>query len=178
MSQTTPARITPDEMALRALAAGSLTVDAETGAIHRANGKRAEYPRPNGYGVVSLYEPGQGARVVGAHRVVWLALHGPIPPGLQVNHRNKRRWDNRPENLELVTPADNHHHRAGTDYVSIGGDTVDLAWLDQVRELLDSDDIEALDALRGEPLSSPIKPYAGGSVVAARAPSRMKRRNV
>lgn len=178
MTQVTPARISPDEMALRALDTGRLTVNAETGVIYRASGERAENARQNGYGSVSLSEPGQGARTIGAHRVVWLALHGPIPPGLQVNHRNLRRWDNRPENLELVTPADNHHHRAGTDYVSIGGDGLDLAWLDQVRELLDGDDLEALDALRGEPLSSPIKPYAGGSVVAARAPARVKQRNL
>lgn len=36
-----------------------------------------------------------------AHRLVWQALHGDIPDGLEVNHINGVKSDNRPENLEL-----------------------------------------------------------------------------
>jgi hypothetical protein len=164
---------TPDELALRALADGHLTVDPETGAIYRG-GRRAESPSPKAYGVVSV-----GHTTIGAHRLVWLALHGPIPGDLLVNHINKRPWDNRPSNLELVTRAGNWYHGHGEDYVSIGGNGVDPAWLAKVRDLLDSGDVDAdaLAELRGVPLSGEIDPYAGGSVVPTRSPVRAKRRN-
>ena len=38
-----------------------------------------------------------------AHRLVWLHFNGPIPQGFTVNHKNGRKQDNRPENLELAT---------------------------------------------------------------------------
>jgi hypothetical protein len=38
-----------------------------------------------------------------AHRLVWRHLFGPIPDGLTVNHKNGRKTDNRPTNLELAT---------------------------------------------------------------------------
>lgn len=30
-----------------------------------------------------------------AHRIVWIATHGPIAPGLEINHRNRDKADNR-----------------------------------------------------------------------------------
>lgn len=175
MAKATPSRSTPDEMALRALAAGRLAVDPETGAVHR-DGERAECPDPNGYGVVPISEPGH-TTTVGAHRVAWLALYGPIPGGLIVNHINKRTWDNRPANLELVTRAGNWFHGAGEEYVSIGQDGIDPQWLVKIRELLDSGEVdpESIANLRGEMLSGSAKPYAGGAVVQARS-VRAKRR--
>lgn len=172
MSKATPGRPTPDEMGLRALADGTLTVDAETGAIYR-DGQRAESPSQDGYGIVSV-----GHTTIGAHRLVWLALHGPIPGDLLVNHINKRPWDNRPANLELVTRAGNWFHGAGEDYVGIGGNVIDAEWIAKVRDLAESGDVtaEALDELRGEAVTGAVDPYSGGSVVAAR--SRLaKRRN-
>lgn len=62
-----------------------------------------------GYKLVWLY--GAGTRELrGVHRVLWEAFNGPIPPGLQINHRNGDKCDNRLENLELVTPAENTRH--------------------------------------------------------------------
>ena len=45
-----------------------------------------------------------------AHRLVWRHFHGPIPPGLTINHRNGVKDDNRPENLELATYAEQTRH--------------------------------------------------------------------
>lgn len=45
-----------------------------------------------------------------AHRLVWRHLHGPIPPGLTVNHKNGDKKDNRPANLELATYSEQALH--------------------------------------------------------------------
>lgn len=44
------------------------------------------------------------------HRAVWAAFNGKIPDGLEINHINCVRDDNRLENLELVTRLQNHLH--------------------------------------------------------------------
>jgi hypothetical protein len=45
------------------------------------------------------------------HVLVLLAFAGPPPaPGMQVNHKNSIRNDNRPENLEWTTPQQNVMH--------------------------------------------------------------------
>lgn len=50
-----------------------------------------------------------------AHRAVWEVVHGPIPEWMQINHKNGIKWDNRIENLEVVTPKENtlHAYRTG-----------------------------------------------------------------
>lgn len=44
------------------------------------------------------------------HRLVFEAFSGPIPEGCQINHKNGRKHDNRPENLEAMTPSENQKH--------------------------------------------------------------------
>lgn len=44
------------------------------------------------------------------HRIVWAAFNGPIPDGMQINHKNGIKHDNRLENLEVVTPSENTRH--------------------------------------------------------------------
>jgi len=45
------------------------------------------------------------------HRCVWQAFNGPIPDGLEINHKNGVRDDNRLDNLELVTKSGNARHK-------------------------------------------------------------------
>lgn len=44
------------------------------------------------------------------HRMVYETFIGEIPAGMEINHRNMIRRDNRLENLELVTRMENIHH--------------------------------------------------------------------
>ena len=41
------------------------------------------------------------------HRLVWEAFNGLIPEGMQVNHINENKSDNRLENLNLMTAVQN-----------------------------------------------------------------------
>lgn len=61
-----------------------------------------------GYGKVSIRkEGGAGWAVRGAHRVVYEALVGPVPPGLQLDHLCRQRRCVNPDHLEPVTPREN-----------------------------------------------------------------------
>jgi hypothetical protein len=63
-----------------------------------------------GYAVAHLcYEAKR--RDFPVHRCVWRAHRGEIPKGLEINHINGKRTDNRLENLELITRSENILHK-------------------------------------------------------------------
>lgn len=47
-----------------------------------------------------------------AHRLIWETFKGPIPDGMEINHINRIKNDNRLVNLELVTSSENMKHFA------------------------------------------------------------------
>ena len=49
------------------------------------------------------------------HRIVWILHHGEIPAGLQIDHINRDRSDNRIENLRLATHRQNKHNMKERD---------------------------------------------------------------
>ncbi len=67
---------------------------------------RADYEENNGYRRVRYGKHGS----ITAHRLVWLVFRGPIPPGMEVNHKNLQNGENRVSNLELLTHQRNVMH--------------------------------------------------------------------
>jgi hypothetical protein len=63
----------------------------------------------NGYAAVNLWRDNKGT-TVDVHRLVCAAFNGAAPRGMDVNHINGCRTDNRPNNLEWVTRRENLLH--------------------------------------------------------------------
>ena len=84
---------------------------------HKANRRRVKAGsyadstrRADGYRQVALRLDGKQYQLK-AHRVAWILAHGAIPDGLQVDHINGIRDDNRLCNLRLVTQRENDQNR-------------------------------------------------------------------
>lgn len=67
-------------------------------------GWRREYQK------VSMSRPGEKQVDVSVHRVVWQSFNGPIKNGLQINHKNGIKHDNRLTNLETCNASENQLH--------------------------------------------------------------------
>jgi hypothetical protein len=64
---------------------------------------------PSGY--IQIRVMVDNTRIVGAaHRLVWQWFNGDIPVGREINHKNGIKDDNRPCNLEVVSPSENRRH--------------------------------------------------------------------
>jgi len=51
-------------------------------------------------------------------RLVWIYHNGAIPDGMQIDHINHNRQDDRIENLRIVTSQENNRNRSGVKGVS------------------------------------------------------------
>ena len=47
------------------------------------------------------------------HVLVWEAVHGPVPPGFEIHHKNGDKLNNRLENLKLVTRLEHKRYHSG-----------------------------------------------------------------
>lgn len=65
--------------------------------------------RGKGYLAVVLCKNGEVMKFY-VHTLVIATFKGPIPAGMQVNHRNEDKTDNRLSNLEVVTAKQNCNH--------------------------------------------------------------------
>lgn len=69
-----------------------------------------QYLKRKGYHGVSILVPGRKKADGMVHRLVYLAFNGPIPAGMTVNHKDTNKSNNTPDNLELMTNAENVKH--------------------------------------------------------------------
>ena len=81
--------------------------------VHRRTHGRAKAGAPIGR---PFYKGYTAARVYHKHyklhRLMWVYHYGPIPPGMQIDHINRVRNDNRIENLRLATLVENARNRS------------------------------------------------------------------
>lgn len=71
--------------------------------------RRAERGKSGNYQQVRIKIDGRYC-YVSAHRAVYRVAYGPIPDGIEVNHDNGIKDDNRPKNLVLSTSSGNKKH--------------------------------------------------------------------
>ena len=71
----------------------------------------------NGYQRVLLYNDNKKRKSHRVHRLVWETFVGPIPEGLQINHKDENKSNNSLENLEVMTQKQNLNY--GTRNVRI-----------------------------------------------------------
>lgn len=90
---------------------------SDQGQIKRIAGGRGAKPgrilkqknHPGGYKTVTLSKESKYHQWL-VHRLVCAAFLGPAPQGITVNHKNDDRADNRLENLEYATYAEQEYH--------------------------------------------------------------------
>jgi hypothetical protein len=71
---------------------------------------RSQTLNSSGYPSITLYDEQNGKKTFKVHHLVCEAFLGPRPEGLVVNHKNGIKTDNRIENLEYCSVAENVHH--------------------------------------------------------------------
>jgi len=74
-------------------------------------GDRAGSIATNGYRVINFANKHHKE-----HRLIYIYHYGDIPDGLEIDHINMIRDDNRIENLRLVTPQENHFNSSVKGY--------------------------------------------------------------
>lgn len=105
------------------------------------------YVAENGYVLVALKINGVRKKHP-VHRLVAMAFVSGYAPKLFVNHINGIKTDNRPENLEWVTPGRNTEHAWETSLVDLRGEKHPSAKLRTA-------DIARIAAMRAEKISVP-----------------------
>ncbi|GAA0495178.1 hypothetical protein Ade02nite_19090 [Paractinoplanes deccanensis] len=83
-------------------------IDPVAGLVYGPKGKPVGSKDTRGYVQIDGRTRGYGLQ--SAHRLIWQAANGPIPDGLEVNHKNGIKADNRISNLELLTRQGNIQH--------------------------------------------------------------------
>lgn len=116
-------------IARAAIRAGKFEVDPERGLITGPSGRVLACTTSSGYATMRVTGEDGITGMVYQHRVIWEYVHGPIGKGLQIDHKNEVKHDNRIVNLEPVTNSENHLRARS------GGSKRGKLTLDQVREI-------------------------------------------
>ena len=99
-----------DHMIQELIATGRLVVDAERGKVFAPRSNTPMKPvgalTSKGYLRICMTVNGVQKHFM-AHRVVWVSVHGAVPDGMEIDHKNRSKNDNRISNLEAVVGAEN-----------------------------------------------------------------------
>ena len=115
-------------LAQQRVADGLWSVDADLGVVRGQLGRPIGSRDRDGYTVLAIDHQGKTLRGIMAHRVIWEAVHGPIPDGLEINHIVGVRFggSNAISNLEIVTRSENMAHAFRSGLHGAIGERVDL----------------------------------------------------
>lgn len=86
-----------------------LCYDNEKGGFTKKNGETKGKTGRNGYRTIALNKD-HVEYTFCEHRCVWVWFNGDIPNGMEINHIDANRGNNRIENLELVNHSQNIRH--------------------------------------------------------------------
>lgn len=106
-----------------------------SGLVHAVSHARAVVGWPagtkntNGYWRVSL-----GGVMYLAHRVVWVKVHGPIPEGYEVDHKDNDLDNNSVLNLRLARRSENNQNRRTQSNSTTG--VKGLSWVNKTQRWL------------------------------------------
>lgn len=81
----------------------------------------AQCKNKNGYLEVCVKQDGKRIKL-SVHRLIGLAFVDGYQEGLTINHINGNKTDNRPENLEWISLADNTKHQWASGLVNLRGE--------------------------------------------------------
>jgi hypothetical protein len=101
---------------------GKIEIDFETGLVYSwlvcrstiiKKDKRiiGSSPKPGWYVYLSAGPTRKERYNILAHRMIWAVANGEIPEGMEINHINGVKNDNKLCNLELVTKSQNELHK-------------------------------------------------------------------
>lgn len=129
-----PRRAVPAPISVDTIDIGIWRVDPKSGLVYGVRGH--PIGSANGDGYLQAAKAKDWGRPA-LHKLVWMAVNGPVPAGKQINHINGTKTDNRIANLELVTPAENVKHSYLIGLASNAGERHPIARLtdDAVREI-------------------------------------------
>tara|TARA_R110001632_G_scaffold2063_1_gene9135 strand:- start:1471 stop:1944 length:474 start_codon:yes stop_codon:yes gene_type:complete len=71
------------------------------------DGRLSERIVGSGYAAVSLYDTPKKPKQIAIHRLVYETFIGPIPDGLQIDHIDNCKTNNKIDNLQLMTAKEN-----------------------------------------------------------------------
>ena len=78
------------------------------GCIYNKKGRRIGTKRDKSYNVVYIkHRDTNKFKCYYVHRLIWITFNGEIPEGMEIDHINTIKNDNRLENLRLVTHKEN-----------------------------------------------------------------------
>lgn len=160
---------------------GNVRIEIRRQNIRAGQSLRQNYDR-DGYLMVRLSRPQGPGKTYRVHRLVAEAFIGELPSGMQVNHKNGIRDDNRVENLEIVSCAENVRHAVsvlGRDYKGAANPATSLTESDVVDIRERAADGETFEALAADyqVTSVTIANIARGLTWASAGGPRVERRN-